>query len=152
MLCLEFSLSFSEYKAFCTSTGLLAEFIVVYFQDKDFDGEFEWCIHDLTQQCIYKVTNLWLGTEALEAGYVTSYSCNTILLLEWPKPSVVTSCAIVLVQGVVPRKLGDERDRMLCEVKKRLLLREITKVELNKRNKTLKIVNAKFGRMRVKIV
>jgi hypothetical protein len=64
----------------------------------------------------------------------------------------VTSCAIVLVQGVVPRKLGDERDRMLCEFKKRLLLREITKVELNKRNKTLKIVNAKSGMRRVKIM
>jgi hypothetical protein len=116
MLCLEFSLNFSEYKAFCTSIGLMAEYIVVYFQDKDFDGEFECCIHDLTQQCIYKVTNLWLGIEAMEA--VTSYSCNTILLLEWPKPLVVTSCAIVLVQGVVLRKLGDERDRISCEFKK----------------------------------
>ncbi len=35
---------------------------------------------------------------------------------------------------------------------RRLLLREITKVELNKRNKTLKIVNAKSGKTRVKIV
>jgi hypothetical protein len=41
---------------------------------------------------------------------------------------------------------------MLCEFKKQLLLRETTKVELNKRNKTLKIVNAKSGRMRVKIM
>jgi len=41
---------------------------------------------------------------------------------------------------------------MLCEFKKQLLLREITKVELNKRNMTLKIVNAKSGRMRVKIM
>ncbi len=64
----------------------------------------------------------------------------------------MTSCVVVLVQGVVPKKLGDERDRMLCEFKKQLLLREITKVELNKRNKTLKIVNAKSGRMRVKIM
>jgi hypothetical protein len=58
MLCLEFSLSFNEYKALCTSNGFMAKYIVVYFQDKDFDGEFEWCIRDLTQQCIYKVTNL----------------------------------------------------------------------------------------------
>jgi hypothetical protein len=64
----------------------------------------------------------------------------------------VTSCAIVLIQGVVPKKLGDEKDRMLCEFKKRLLLKQITKVELNKRNKTLKIVNAKYGRMKVKIM
>jgi hypothetical protein len=48
MLCSEFSLSFSEYKALCTSIGLMVKYIVVYFQDKDFDGEFEWCIHDLT--------------------------------------------------------------------------------------------------------
>jgi hypothetical protein len=130
----------------------MAKYIVVYFKNKDFDGKFEWCIHDLTQQCIYKVTNLWLGIEAMELGYVTSYSCNTILLVEWPKPLVVTSCAIVLIQGVVLRKLGDERDRMSCEFKKQLLLREIIEVELNKRNKTLKIVNAKSGSMRMKIV
>jgi hypothetical protein len=42
----------------------------------------------------------------MEAGYVSCYSCNIILLLEWPKPLVVTSCAIILVHGVVLRKLG----------------------------------------------
>ncbi|CAK9200438.1 unnamed protein product [Sphagnum troendelagicum] len=87
----------------------------------------------------------------MEAGYATSYYCRVILLRELPKVSEITSCAVVLVQGLVPREgPEDEGDRMLCEFKKRLLLQDITKTQLNSR--TLTRVIAKSRRMRVKIV
>jgi hypothetical protein len=146
------SLGFGEYKALCTSTGLMAEYYAIYFLEKVIHGEHEWCIHDLSKQRFYKVIDQWLGPDDMEAGYATSYSCSVILLRELPKALEMTSCAVVLVQGLVPREgPEDEGDRMLCEFKKRLLLQDITETRFNS-SRALTRVIAKSGRMRVKIV
>ncbi len=117
------SLGFGEYKVLCTSTGLMAEYYAIYFLETVIDGEHEWCIRDLSKQRFYKVIDQWLGPDAMEAGYAASYSCSVILLRELPEVSEITSCAMVLVQGLVPREgPEDEGDRLLCEFKKRLLL------------------------------
>ncbi len=130
----------------------MAEYYAVYFLETVIDGKHEWCIHDLSKQQFDKVIDQWLGPDTMEAGYATSYSCRVILLRELPKVSEITSCAVVLVQGLVPREgPEDEGDRMLCEFKKRLLLQDITKTELNS-SRALTRVIAKSRRMKVKIV
>ncbi len=146
------SLDFGEDKALCTSTGLMAEYYAIYFLEMVIDGEHEWCIHDLSKRRFYKVIDQWLGPDAMEAGYATSYSCSVILLKELPKASEITHCAVVLVQGLVPKEgPEDEGDRMLCEFKKQLLLQDITETQLNNSRALTRII-AKSGSMRVKIV
>jgi len=88
----------------------------------------------------------------MEAGYATSYSCNVILLRELPAALQIASCAVVLVQGPVPREgPEDEGDRMLGEFKKRLALADITETKFNSHRALTRVI-AKSGRMKVKIV
>jgi len=145
-------LGFGEYKALCTSTGLMAEYYAICFPETVINGEDGWCIHDLTTQRFYTVIDQWLGPDAIEAGYATSYSCNVILLLEFPKVLNPTSCAVVLTQGHVPIEgPKDEEFRMLCEFKKRLLLTNVIETDLNSSRAFTRVI-AKSGLMNVKIV
>jgi hypothetical protein len=146
------SLHFGECKALCTSTGLMAEYYAIYFREMVIDGKHEWCIHDLSKQRFYKVTDRWLGPDAMEAGYAASYSCSVILLTELPEALQVRPCAVVLGQGLVPREgPEDEGDRILCEFKKRLFLADIDETKFNSYRALTRVI-AKSGRMKVKIV
>jgi hypothetical protein len=146
------SLSFGGYKALCTSTGLMAEYYAIHFREMVIDGKDEWCIHDVSKQLFYKVTDQWLGPDAMEAGYATSYSCSVILLKELPAALQITPCAVVLFQGLVPREgPEDEGYRILCEFKKLLILADITETKFNSYRALTRVI-AKSGRIKVKIV
>lgn len=138
------SLRFREQEAFCTSTGLLADYTALYFQDTVNNGEDMWCIRDVSKGRIYKVSS------DPSAGPDTSYTCNTLLLTERPKNSCANVCAAVLTIGKV--SAADGGDRILCEFKKRLYVLDIIENELSKGKVIQTIVNGKSGKMRVKVV
>jgi hypothetical protein len=147
------SLGFGVYDASCTPTGLLAEYVAVYFQDTAIDKQKQWYIRDSSKQRIYKVTDLWLGADAEEFNCPIAYSCNALLLMELPRLSETTVCAAVLIDGEMSLSEsgdGDGDDRMTCEFRKRLLLQDITESEL-RTEKAATIVIAKSARMRVKV-
>jgi hypothetical protein len=62
----------------------MAKYYVIYFLETVIDNEHEWCIHELSKQQLYKVIDQWLGPDAMEVGYATSYSYSVILLRELP--------------------------------------------------------------------
>lgn len=139
---------YGPYEAFCTTTGLEAEYDVI-IQDTVIDGEKDgqWCILDSCKQRIYKITDIY-------ATSLTSYSCNTILLLSLPEPLQGKNCAGVLVDpDVVMREPveGRDGDKISCEFKKLLYLKAITEAEWITLGK-IRTVNAKSARMRVKVV
>ncbi|KAL3481919.1 hypothetical protein BJX99DRAFT_269419 [Aspergillus californicus] len=144
-------LSFSSGQAVCTATGLLAEYPAIYFPNTTVDSQSTWFIRDIAKKRVYKVVDLYLGTDATAIGVPTSYCCNIVLLREAPGPYQMTYGATVWGRSEASVDVENEEDRIACGFQKRIIFRHITEGELHRATSPL-VVEGKSGRMRVKIV
>ena len=135
-------------EAECTSSGLRAEYSAVYFAEASFGGGVQWFLRDRrfdAEQRIYKLTDLPQDDTA-------PYSCNTLLLMAPPRRSELTPCVAVFTRPPDEEATVGDRDRFICEFRKRLMLVDMSELELKREKAYTGMVEGKSGRMRVLVV
>ncbi|KAJ5963875.1 uncharacterized protein N7479_003751 [Penicillium vulpinum] len=122
----ESSIPFAAYDGVCTPSGLVAQYLTLNFQRATIDRQSVWAVHDVSQQRIYKITDIWLDDEAKEMGYPSTYECDHVLLPKSIAPSDTSHCVAVLELD------SDDQTRVTCRFQKRLIIQSISHIEFGK--------------------